>query len=1023
MPLRPQSDPPPIPSSQLVLIGLSGAAWSAGLARSLAQITHLTPFFGMPGTLACAAIGAVVAIAVATVMARRGVYVDAVMFLPLVLPLIDVLAPDFVPWRGPALLAGSVAATIIRGIRVPRSAGLAASFLVPLAVYLPDLSPFVGRADTFEFQVIGPMLGIAHPSGYPLYTLLCKLFSLLPLGTVAWRVNLSSAVFSAAASAFLYEALLVASDALHPWAGTPHPRGERRVGGSARAIAFLSAMTLAFSPTLWSRAIEAEVYALNALLVSAAFWLVVKWHAGDLSPRRAWPALGLVIGLALSSHVTLGALGLVAVAGLAVKRLRPPAKSWLWAILLGLAGLSLYAYIPIRWPAVTGGDWMSLPAFWRFVTNADSAGALQPLAFYRDPARWSQVGRLYLEQVGWAGVAVAAVGAVSLARRRLSLALGFFLTLGAWTWFNLSFYVADPDYSAFLIPAHVVLVTCLGWGALTLNGLLPARWRIARSAGLGLLLVLALSRLWQTGPSLDTAPQGFADETWARYALDQPLPHRAAILADSEKFPPLYFLQQVEGLRTDLDLVTLFDEAQYRADLEARLNAGQAVYLARYLPGMDAFGVSSLGPLVAVGAAAAPAHPVGEEVPFGDQVTLIGYDLAEDPYGRPMYHLTLSWRAGASDVDDLEVRRRLVSLRDGSVVWEMPATRPVGGYTTTRAWAIGQEVTDYHALAWPDWLPAGDYELQVALYPRFGDVGLPVGAGVSPWHSLGDMAVRASRPPAGGTGSPVLVDHAIWLMAPDVPQEAPAGAEIPVDLAWLCDESAASGTEPRALWRSGDGEVTASHALVAVAEASLEETCAAASQGPVRRRYLVRAPAHPGAHDLELFWISLESGGPRPVQCRWFSNAAWSCRVAEVQVAPVGEGLADFDGRVLLLDASIDASEVAAGGQLTLELEWRARQPLQEDYTVFVQVLGPDGAISGQVDSWPVQGIRPTSGWRAGEDIADAYRFYLNDGAARGEQRVIVGWYLLADMTRLPVLDASGHTVGDFVEVARFQLP
>ena len=55
-----------------------------------------------------------------------------------------------------------------------------------LALYLRTLGPTVGQADTFEFQVIAPTWGVAHPTGYPLYILCGKLFSLLPLGSVAW---------------------------------------------------------------------------------------------------------------------------------------------------------------------------------------------------------------------------------------------------------------------------------------------------------------------------------------------------------------------------------------------------------------------------------------------------------------------------------------------------------------------------------------------------------------------------------------------------------------------------------------------------------------------------------------------------------------------------------------------------------------------------------------------------------------------------------------------------------------------
>ena len=81
--------------------------------------------------------------------------------------------------------------------------------------------------------------------------------------------------------------------------------------------------------------------------------------------------------------------------------------------------------------------------------------------------------------------------------------------------------------------------------------------------------------------------------------LSLPIPDHAAILADSEKIAPLYYLQVTEGLRPDLDILVLGDEAQYRQELDQRLAAGQPVYLARFLPNLP-YRMRSLGPLVEV---------------------------------------------------------------------------------------------------------------------------------------------------------------------------------------------------------------------------------------------------------------------------------------------------------------------------------------------------------------------------------------------------------------------------------------
>src|SRR5512147_1925971 len=109
-----------------------------------------------------------------------------------------------------------------------------------LALYAVTLLPGLGSGDTAEFQRVAPTLGVAHPTGYPLYTMLGWLWSHIPLGgTPAWRMNL----FSAFAAALAVGALFLAARAL----------------GQARVVAAAAALTLAVSSTFWSQATIAEV--------------------------------------------------------------------------------------------------------------------------------------------------------------------------------------------------------------------------------------------------------------------------------------------------------------------------------------------------------------------------------------------------------------------------------------------------------------------------------------------------------------------------------------------------------------------------------------------------------------------------------------------------------------------------------------------------------------------------------------------------------------------------------------------
>src|SRR3990172_1746314 len=94
----------------------------------------------------------------------------------------------------------------------PSGVGLvgAVVFVGALALYVRTAAPSVLGADSGEFQFVPPVLGIAHPPGYALYTLLGKLFSLLPLGEIAYRVNLMSGFFGAWAVGLVYACAVLA---------------------------------------------------------------------------------------------------------------------------------------------------------------------------------------------------------------------------------------------------------------------------------------------------------------------------------------------------------------------------------------------------------------------------------------------------------------------------------------------------------------------------------------------------------------------------------------------------------------------------------------------------------------------------------------------------------------------------------------------------------------------------------------------------------------------------------------------
>src|SRR5262245_12630318 len=151
----------------------------------------------------------------------------------------------------------------------PALAGLLS--LAFLALYVRTAAPSVLSGDSAEFQLAAPLLGVPHPTTYPLYVLLGKLATLaIPLGDLAWRVTIVSAGCAALAVGLFF---LLA----------------RQITGSVPA-ALVGALALGLAPGLWNAATMAEVYALLMALLAALFYFLATEDQGprtkDQGPRR-----------------------------------------------------------------------------------------------------------------------------------------------------------------------------------------------------------------------------------------------------------------------------------------------------------------------------------------------------------------------------------------------------------------------------------------------------------------------------------------------------------------------------------------------------------------------------------------------------------------------------------------------------------------------------------------------------------------------------------------------------------------
>lgn len=393
---------------------------------------------------------------------------------------------------------------------------------VSFAAYLATLYPSVAGGDSGELTVVAATGGVAHPPGYPLYTMLARMFASLPMGSIAWRVNLLSAACAATASALL-------THTVRRWTG--------RV-----AAAVLSGGLFAFAPLTWSYATNAEVFPLHCVFVVAIIACVTRWPA---KPTRGTAAtFAFISGLGLAHHHTLVLLiAPAAVWGFATRPSRWSVGDLATLTAAFALGLAPYLYLPIAaasGPAVVWGDFSSWAGFVAHLTRADY-GSLQ-LGADRvgvEGLFWAQLGyyaRSLVENTLGIGALAALWVAVTNWRdwRRPPALLAAALVCYLVVFHALAnLPVRDPLFrevtARFWHQPHLLVFALAGFGFAQLE---PAIDRVRPHASLVLaLLVVALQFGLHLRSHDHSANQHFAN--YAR-AILEPLPPRAILLTHGD---------------------------------------------------------------------------------------------------------------------------------------------------------------------------------------------------------------------------------------------------------------------------------------------------------------------------------------------------------------------------------------------------------------------------------------------------------------------------------------------------------
>jgi len=648
-----------------------------------------------------------------------------------------------------------------RLIRLPDGVVAALLALLSGSIYVMTLAPGVVAGNSAEYQFVPYILSITHSTGYPLYTLLGKLFTFVPLGSIAYRMNLFSAVAAAVAVALVY--LLT--------------RQLTRCQMFAAAVALI----FAFGASFWGAALIAEVHALNVVFVALDVWLLLHWQtrqkqlAGSAVAWRELRWFALAYGLSLTHHritlllapafalfilLTLAARPKGVAAGSA-RQEQTGRAGWLQVmltVLCVLLPLLLYAYIPLRGqyylaqsdPSVTEIYKNRVPeAILRGTVTAhyrqNWEGFLN-LVTGRDYAvdvgidSWEQFGdRLAVwlatlfEQFTAVGVLLSAIGALVLIARDWRRAMLFVVGYLSVTVFAIV-YVGHGQIWYYFMPAYVFLVGFMGVA-------FDAIWRLLENRRTAeddepvspkpyclyalLCLFLPLAMLHNNWPIV-ALNDYHIDQNRAEDVLSQDLEAGAVLIGPWDIVSAVRYYQYAEGVRPDL--VVIHADPAYSSGqkiIEQCITLNRPLYLLGPTPlaaklARAAREWVTVTPLPYLGVAVA-GEPLAE---FAGKFALVTGNVQPNPVyidsdSGAAIHVQVLWKALSAIDRDYKTFIHLIG-RDGRGIAQVDES-PASVYYPTSRWQSGQMFRGDYWLVLPPDTPVGTYLLQLGLYDDEGE--------------------------------------------------------------------------------------------------------------------------------------------------------------------------------------------------------------------------------------------------------------------------------------------------------------
>jgi tetratricopeptide (TPR) repeat protein len=427
------------------------------------------------------------------------------------------------------------------------------SFIIPFIVYVITLAPSIYFIDSGELGAAASNLNIAHPTGYPLFTLIGNLFSKLPIASKIYNLNLMSAVFGALGSFMLFKLLSLL--VIQFRTNLDKKQSQKLTDEILNKICLGCSLIAAFGLTYWNSSNVIEVYSLHiAIFVSTIYFFLkaIFENGGDNIVDVNLMTSAFLIGLGFSNHMSTAYL--------------IPGFAYLYFSVYGgkidsikalavlfvpmLIGLSAYIYILIRANSAefSWGNPNTIERLWNHVTAKEFSRRM----FSSSESVSSQLGKffaLYPKEFGYLPIVLAIPGILMMFKESKKIFVFTALLFLTTVLYSINYNIIDIETYFLLAFVVTTIWICFGMTAIvlryeSLSKVLPTMFM--------LLFVIPLTMNFSgASKAKDYAVKDFVENVYSS------APENSIIFTKLWDFvvSPSLYLQSVENLRKDLTII------------------------------------------------------------------------------------------------------------------------------------------------------------------------------------------------------------------------------------------------------------------------------------------------------------------------------------------------------------------------------------------------------------------------------------------------------------------------------------